>query len=45
MNVEYEQRRRQMLKDYETSKDATLKQLEFVQSIEFDMLIEEEKEL
>lgn len=43
MNQEYEQRRRKALKDYEDFKDATLKQLEFVQSIEFDKSISSEE--
>ena len=43
MNQEYEQRRRKALKDYEDFKDATLKQLEFVQSIEFDKSISPEE--
>lgn len=43
MSQEYEQRRRITLKDYEDFKDATLKQLEFVQSLEFEKLSPEEK--
>lgn len=43
MLEEYKQRRRQALKSYERFKEVTLKQLEFIQSLEFEKLSPDEK--
>lgn len=43
MNQEYEQRRRKACKSYERFKEVTLRQLDFVQSLEFEKLSPDEK--
>ena len=43
MNQEYEQMRRKALKNYERFKEVTLKQLDFIQSLEFEKLSLDEK--
>lgn len=43
MFEEYEQRRRKALKSYERFKEVTLKQLDFIQSLEFEKLPADEK--
>lgn len=43
MNQEYEQRRRKALKSYEDFKEVTLRQLDFIQSLEFEKLPADEK--
>lgn len=43
MFEEFEQRRRKALKSYERFKEVTLKQLDFIQSLEFEKLSPDEK--
>lgn len=43
MNQEYEQRRRGALRSYERFKEVTLRQLDFIQSLEFEKLSPDEK--
>lgn len=43
MLEEFEQRRRKALKSYERFKEVTLKQLDFIQSLEFEKLSADEK--
>lgn len=43
MLEEFEHKRRQALKSYERFKEVTLKQLDFIQSLEFEKLSPDEK--
>ena len=43
MLEEFEHKRRKALKSYESFKEVTLKQLEFIQSLEFEKLSPDEK--